>query len=88
MSVVVSIFKKKQDEYSRQHRNTVTSLVNSLNASLSSQPENRSFHSHVLLTMLVHITKLICNLKYYDRPEDVIRGVINKALDEKGRPKL
>lgn len=88
MVVVINIFKKKQDEYSKEHRNTVTSLVNSFNSVLSSQPDNRSFHSHVLLTMIVHLTKLVCNLKYYDRPEDVIRIAVNKALDEKGRPKL
>lgn len=88
MSSVVSIFKVKQDAYDKVYKNTVISIVNSVRHVLDSQPENKSFHTHVLLTVIAHLSKLVIESGYYNSPETVIKNSIDKVLTEKGRPTL
>jgi hypothetical protein len=86
--LVVSIFKKSQEDYTKKHRNGVISILNSIKQVITSQPSNKHFHIHVLTAVLLHIIKMIIESKYYDRPEIIIKNIVNKALDEKDRPLL
>lgn len=85
---VVSIFKVKQDAYEKVYKNTVISITNGVKQVISSQPENKSFHVHVLLTVIANLSKLVIESGYYNSPETVIKNTIDKMLEEKGRPSL